>query len=90
MDRAVIGSPEAPYIRPLIFATGSYIEGLRKLFVLINLASGIFKEGLSPVRLMTSGFVRACGGLGGQDRCELCSIIAAGRANRLFAGWLDA
>jgi branched-chain amino acid aminotransferase len=58
------------YIRPLAFATESYI-GVRvsesySFFIMNSPVAAYFKEGLNPIKLTTSaGFVRACpGGLG--------------------------
>jgi branched-chain amino acid aminotransferase len=58
------------YIRPLIFATESYI-GVRvsetyTLYIMTGPVAAYYKEGFNPVRLMTSGeYVRAVrGGLG--------------------------
>jgi len=59
------------YIRPFIFATDNYI-GVRvsetyRFMIILSPVAAYYKEGLDPVRLITSGeYVRACkGGLGG-------------------------
>jgi branched-chain amino acid aminotransferase len=58
------------YIRPFIFATDNYI-GVRvsetyRFMIILSPVAAYYKEGLNPVRLITSGeYVRACkGGLG--------------------------
>jgi len=58
------------YIRPFIFATDNYI-GVRvsetyRFMIILSPVAAYYKEGLDPVRLITSGeYVRACkGGLG--------------------------
>jgi len=58
------------YIRPFIFATDNYI-GVRvsetyRFTIILSPVAAYYKEGLNPVRLITSGeYVRACkGGLG--------------------------
>lgn len=89
------------YIRPLIFATESYI-GVRvsesySFLIMTSPVAAYFKEGLNPVKLMTSGeFVRACpGGLGEAKTAAnyAASLLPAYEAKkRGFAQviWLDA
>lgn len=89
------------YIRPLIFATESYI-GVRvsesySFLIMTSPVAAYFKEGLNPVKLMTSGeFVRACpGGLGEAKTAAnyAASLLPAFEAKkRGFAQviWLDA
>ena len=91
----------ALYIRPLIFATESYI-GVRvsesySFYIMTSPVAAYFKEGLNPVRLMTSGsFVRACpGGLGEAKTAAnyASSLLPQAEANRRGYSqviWLDA
>jgi len=89
------------YIRPLIFGTESYI-GVRvsetySFYIMTGPVSAYFKEGLAPVRLMTSdGYVRATkGGLGEAKTAAnyAASLLPAEMAkSKGFAQviWLDA
>ncbi len=91
----------ALYIRPLIFATDSYI-GVRvsenySFLIITSPVAAYFKEGLNPVRLMTSGsFVRACpGGLGeaktaANYAASLLPQVEANRKGYSQVIWLDA
>lgn len=91
----------ALYIRPLIFASESYI-GVRvsesyTFFIMTSPVAAYFKEGLNPVKLMTSGsFVRACpGGLGEAKTAAnyASSLLPQAEANRMGYSqviWLDA
>ena len=89
------------YIRPFIFASENYI-GVRvsekyDFYILTGPVSTYFKEGLSPVKLMTSeGYVRAVrGGLGEAKTAAnyAASLLPAMEAQRRGFSqvlWLDA
>ncbi|WP_400208038.1 branched-chain amino acid aminotransferase [Candidatus Methanomassiliicoccus intestinalis] len=89
------------YIRPFIFASEDYI-GVRvsekyEFFVLTGPVSTYFKEGLSPVKLMTSeGYVRAVrGGLGeaktaANYAASLLPAMVAQKRGFSQVLWLDA
>ena len=91
----------ALYIRPLIFASESYI-GVRVsesylFLIMTSPVAAYFKEGLNPVRLMTSGnYVRACpGGLGeaktaANYAASLRPQIEANKKGFSQVIWLDA
>ena len=72
LDRVWIPSQRgySLYIRPFIFATDNYIGVLvsetYRFMIILSPVAAYYKEGLNPVRLITSGeFVRAAkGGLG--------------------------
>ena len=103
LDQAWVPSARgtALYIRPLALAMESYI-GVRvaesySFFIMTSPVAAYFKEGLNPVKLMTSGeFVRACpGGLGEAKTAAnyAASLFPAYDANRRGYAqviWLDA
>lgn len=89
------------YVRPFIFATESYI-GVRvsesySFYILTSPVAAYFKEGLNPVKLMTSGeYVRACpGGLGeaktaANYAASLLPALEAKKKGYAQVIWLDA
>ncbi|NLK25160.1 MAG: branched-chain amino acid aminotransferase [Euryarchaeota archaeon] len=103
LDQAWVPSARgtALYIRPLALAMESYI-GVRvaesySFFIMTSPVAAYFKEGLNPVKLMTSGeFVRSCpGGLGEAKTAAnyAASLFPAYDANRRGYAqviWLDA